>query len=206
MVGDDCQFRDKMLSLLNPVADVRCPHSLFGYDDVLELLATGAAVDVLLLTMPLSGMDGVEGLRKIKAIRPSLRVILLADSEDHARVFQAICAGASGYLLKDESPDQDQIMESVREVMAGGSPMSPRVVTLVLEMFLQLAQPAKDFRLTERERQILELMKQGLIKKEIATRMKLSFHTVDDYLRNIYKKLQVHNQAEAIAKAMKYKI
>jgi len=207
VVGNDREFWDRVLTQLNPTTDVRCSYSLFGYDEALELLAAGAAVEVLLLATPLSGMDGVEGLRKIKALRPALRVILLADSEDHAPVFQAICAGASGYLLKDSSPDQDQIVESVREVMAGGSPMSPRVVTLVLEMFLKLAQqPTGDFRLTERERQILELMKKGLIKKEIAIQMKLSFHTVDDYLRNIYRKLHVHNQAEAMAKAMKYKL
>lgn len=207
VVGDDLQFRDEVEGSLKPAAEVRCSFSFFGPGEALGLLGTGAAVDVLILVMPLPGAGGVEGLRKIKAIRPALPVILLADSEDHDPVFQAICAGASGYLLKDSSPNQDQILESVREVMAGGSPMSPRVVTLLLEMFLKLAQqPTKDFKLTERERQILELMKKGLIKKEIANQMKLSFHTVDDYLRNIYNKLHVHNQAEAMAKAMKYKL
>ena len=90
--------------------------------------------------------------------------------------------------------------------MAGGSPMSPRVATSVLDMFTRMAGPKTDFGLTARERGVLELMKEGLTKKEIAGRLELSFHTVDDYLRNIYAKLHVHSQAGAVAKAMKHEL
>ncbi|MBC8095678.1 MAG: response regulator transcription factor, partial [Akkermansiaceae bacterium] len=181
-----------------------CTQSFPACEDAIALLHTGATVDVMLLDVELSGMNGIEGLRKIKAITPAARVIMLTVFEDHERVFRAICAGASGYLLK-ASPF-DRILESIHQVMAGGSPMSPRVATSVLDMFTRMAGPKQDFGLTEREREVLELMKEGLTKKEIAGRLELSFHTVDDYLRNIYAKLHVHSQAGAVAKAMKHEL
>jgi DNA-binding NarL/FixJ family response regulator len=204
MIEDNHAFRSTVARLLNQTADIRCTHSFPACEDALNLLQTGAMVDVMLLDVELSGMNGIDGLKKIKAISPVTRVIMLTVFEDHERVFRAICAGASGYLLK-ASPF-DRIVESVHQVMAGGSPMSPRVATSVLEMFTRMAGPKKDFGLTEREREVLELMKEGLTKKEIAGRLELSFHTVDDYLRNIYAKLHVHSQAGAVAKAMKHEL
>ena len=204
MIEDNHAFRSTVARLLNQTADIRCTHSFPACEDALNLLQTGAMVDVMLLDVELSGMNGIDGLKKIKAISPVTRVIMLTVFEDHERVFRAICAGASGYLVK-ASPF-DRIVESVHQVMAGGSPMSPRVATSVLEMFTRMAGPKTDFGLTERERDVLELMKEGLTKKEIAGRLELSFHTVDDYLRNIYAKLHVHSQAGAVAKAMKHEL
>ena len=204
MIEDNHAFRSTVARLLNQTADIRCTHSFPACEDALNLLQTGAMVDVMLLDVELSGMNGIDGLKKIKAISPVTRVIMLTVFEDHERVFRAICAGASGYLLK-ASPF-DRIVESVHQVMAGGSPMSPRVATSVLEMFTRMVGPKQDFGLTEREREVLELMKEGLTKKEIASRLALSFHTVDDYLRNIYAKLHVHSQAGAVAKAMKHEL
>lgn len=204
MVEDNHAFRNTVSRLLNQTDDIRCTHAFPACEDALALLAGGATVDVILLDVELSGMNGIDGLRKIKAVRPVTRVVMLTVFEDHERVFRAICAGASGYLLK-ASPF-DRIVESVHQVMAGGAPMSPRVATSVLEMFARMAGPKTDFGLTEREREVLELMKEGLSKKEIAARLELSFHTVDDYLRNIYAKLHVHSQAGAVAKAMKHEL
>ena len=204
MIEDNHAFRNTVARLLNQTADIRCSRSFPACEDALELLNKGATVDVMLLDVELAGMNGIEGLKQIKAISPGTRVIMLTVFEDHERVFRAICAGASGYLLK-ASPF-DRIVESVHQVMAGGSPMSPRIATSVLEMFTRLVGPKKDFGLTEREREVLELMKEGLTKKEIAGRLELSFHTVDDYLRNIYAKLHVHSQAGAVAKAMKHEL
>jgi DNA-binding NarL/FixJ family response regulator len=204
MIEDNHAFRNTVSRLLNQTEDIRCTNSFPACEDALALMDTGATLDVLLLDVELSGMNGIDGLQKIKAISPAIRVVMLTVFEDHERVFRAICAGASGYLLK-ASPF-DRIVESVHQVMAGGSPMSPRVATSVLEMFTRMAGPKKDFGLTEREREVLELMKEGLTKKEIAGRLTLSFHTVDDYLRNIYTKLHVHSQAGAVAKAMKHEL
>ena len=204
MIEDNHAFRHTVARLLNQTQDIRCTQSFPACEDALALMNAGATMDVILLDVELSGMNGIEGLRKIKALRPAVRVVMLTVFEDHERVFRAICAGASGYLLK-ASPF-DRIVESVHQVMAGGSPMSPRVATSVLEMFTRMAGPKTDFGLTEREREVLELMKEGLTKKEIAGRLALSFHTVDDYLRNIYAKLHVHSQAGAVAKAMKHEL
>ena len=204
MIEDNHAFRQTVARLLNQTQDIRCTRAFPACEDALALLNTGATMDVILLDVELSGMNGIEGLRKIKALRPAARVVMLTVFEDHERVFRAICAGASGYLLK-ASPFE-RIVESVHQVMAGGSPMSPRVATSVLEMFTRMAGPKTDFGLTEREREVLELMKEGLTKKEIAGRLALSFHTVDDYLRNIYAKLHVHSQAGAVAKAMKHEL
>jgi DNA-binding NarL/FixJ family response regulator len=204
MVEDNHAFRNTVSRLLNQTTEIRCTRSFPACEDALALMDNGSTVDVLLLDVELSGMNGIDGLRKIKAVSPATRVVMLTVFEDHERVFRAICAGASGYLLK-ASPF-DRIVESVHQVMAGGSPMSPRVATSVLEMFTRMAGPKTDFGLTEREREVLELMKEGLTKKEIAGRLELSFHTVDDYLRNIYAKLHVHSQAGAVAKAMKHEL
>ncbi len=201
LVEDNHAFRKTLSELLNQTEDIQCPRTFSACEDAIAKLKIGAMVDVILLDVELPGINGIEGLRKIKAIAPATRVVMLTVFEDHERVFQAICAGASGYLLKT-SPF-GRIVESIQQVMAGGSPMSPRVATSVLEMFTKMAGPRTDYGLTERERQVLELMKEGLTKKEIAARLELSFYTVDDYLRNIYAKLHVHSQAGAVAKAMK---
>lgn len=203
VVEDNHAFRNTIMRLLNGTEQLRCTRSFTACEDALALLKTGVAADVVLLDIELSGMNGIEALGKLKALAPNVRVVMLTVFEDHEKVFRAICAGASGYLLKT-SPF-DKIVESVHQVMAGGSPMSPKVATAVLTMFTQMAAPKvkQDYGLTERERQVLELMKEGLTKKEIAARLELSFHTVDDYLRNIYAKLHVHSQAGAVAKAMK---
>ena len=202
MIEDSNAFRNTLSQLLNHTEDIRCTRSFPACEDALALLATGATADVILLDVELPGMNGIEGLQKIKAVAPETRVVMLTVFEDHDRVFRAICAGASGYLIK-ASPF-DKIVEAIHQVMAGGSPMSPRVATSVLAMFTKMVAPKTDFGLTERERQVLELMRDGLAKKEIAARMELSFHTVDDYLRNIYSKLHVHSQAGAVGKAMKH--
>ena len=202
MIEDSNAFRNTLSQLLNHTEDIRCTRSFPACEDALALLATGATADVILLDVELPGMNGIEGLQKIKGFAPSTKVVMLTVFENHDRVFRAICAGASGYLIK-ASPF-DKIVEAIHQVMAGGSPMSPRVATSVLAMFTQMVVPKTDFGLTERERQVLELMRDGLAKKEIATRMELSFHTVDDYLRKIYTKLHVHSQAGAVGKAMKH--
>ncbi len=202
MIEDNRAFRNTLSQLLNQTDDIRCTRSFPACEEALTLLESGATADVILLDVELPGMNGIEGLRKIKALAPGTSVVMLTVFEDHDRVFRAICAGASGYLVK-ASPF-DKIAEAIHQVKAGGSPMSPRVATSVLAMFTRMAAPQTDFGLTERERQVLELMRDGLAKKEIAARMELSFHTVDDYLRNIYTKLHVHSQAGAVGKAMKH--
>jgi DNA-binding NarL/FixJ family response regulator len=204
VIEDNHAFRKAVVRLLNESENIRCTESFSACEDVIARLSQGASVDVLLVDVQLSGMNGIEALPKIKAISPSLCVIMLTVFEDDEKIFKAICAGASGYLLK--SSPLDTIVESVHQAMAGGSPMSPRVATAVLKMFKRLSPPKEDFSLTDRERQVLELMVDGMSKKQIAGKLDLSFHTVDYFLRNVYAKLHVHSQAGAVAKAIKERI
>src|SRR6266705_783259 len=133
--------------------------------------------DVVLLDVELPGLNGLEAVKRIKSISPSTRVIMLTVFDDHDKIFKAICAGASGYLLKT-SP-VEKIVESIRDVYAGGASMTPRVAHSVLDRFSRLQVPQRDYGLTAREQSILELMTEGLIKKEIAEKLSLSYHTVD---------------------------
>jgi len=146
----------------------------------------------------------IAAVRRIKSISPSSRVIMLTVIDSHERIFKAICAGASGYLLKT-SP-AEKIVEAVLEAHAGGAPMTTQVARSVLDMFARLATPHEDYGLTAREQRILELMTQGLIKKEIADQLSISYHTVDTHLRNIYTKLHVHTRTGAVAKALKERL
>ena len=160
--------------------------------------------DVVLLDVELPGLNGLEAVKRIKSISPSTRVIMLTVFDDHDKIFKAICAGASGYLLKT-SP-VEKIIESIREAQDGGAPMTPRVARSVLDMFMRTSSPHEDYGLTTREQSILELMTKGLIKKEIADRLSVSYHTVDTHLRNIYAKLHVHTRTGAVSKALKERL
>jgi DNA-binding NarL/FixJ family response regulator len=204
LIEDNHVFRNAVIRLLNESLDIRCTGSFNTCEEALDELGKGAKVDVVLLDVQLSGMNGIEALPKMKAIAPGVCVIMLTVFEDHEKIFKAVCAGASGYLLKTSA--LDTIVQSVHQVIAGGAPMSPSVAASVLKMFQHLSPPQDNFSLTDRERQVLELMTEGLSKKEIAGRLNLSFHTVDYFLRNIYGKLHVHSQAGAVAKAIKERL
>ena len=204
MIEDNHTFRKTVTRVLNDVEGVECSHQFANAEDALDALLGGAVPDVVLLDVELPGKSGIEAVSKIKAISPSTLVIMLTVFDDHEKVFKAICAGASGYLLKT-SPIE-RIVESIYEALEGGAPMTPRVAKSVLDMFAKLSGPKHDYGLTRREQKVLELMAQGLIKKEIADRLELSYHTVDTHLRNIYTKLHVNTRTGAVAKALQERL
>ncbi len=204
LVEDNHTFRNTVARVLSGIAGVECSQRFSNAEDALDAMMGGGLPDVILLDVELPGQNGIEAVQKIKSLSPATRVLMLTVFDDHEKVFKAICAGASGYLLKT-SP-VDRIVESIHEALAGGAPMTPRVATSVLQMFSKMAQPKQDYGLTEREQRILELMTQGLIKKEIADKLSLSYHTVDTHLRNIYTKLHVHSRTGAVAKAFKERL
>jgi DNA-binding NarL/FixJ family response regulator len=204
LVEDNHTFRSTVARVLNHLDDMDCSHQFSNAEDALDALLGGDVPDIMLLDVELPGQDGIEAIRKIKSISPATRVVMLTAFDDHDKVFKAVCAGASGYLLKT-SP-VEKIVESIHEALSGGAPMTPKVAKSVLEMFSSLVQPRQDYGLTDREQMILKLMTQGLIKKEIADRMNISYHTVDTHLRNIYTKLHVHSRTGAVAKAIKERL
>ena len=149
-------------TLSEPQAFGRC-------EDALERLTAGERPDVVLLDIGLPGIDGIEGIRRMKAIAPDIGILVLTVFEDDDKIFRAICAGASGYLLKSEP--LDQVVQAIDQALAGGSPMNPRVAKRVLTMLTRttpVAVESDDPGLSDRERQVLELMVAGLGKKEIA--------------------------------------
>lgn len=156
---------------------------------------------VLILDIGLPGMSGLDGIRAFKERYPELEIIMFTVHDEAERIFEAICAGASGYLLKSEP--LERIATAVEEVLRGGSPMTPEIARMMLQRFNQLGATAPKTELSEREREVLKAMVDGLSKKEIAERLDISIHTVDTYTRRIYKKLHVNTLGGAVAKALR---
>ena len=204
LVEDNRTFRATVARLINNERGLNCPRHFANAEDALAALGGGAGPDVLLLDVELPGLSGIEAVTRIRALSPSTRIVMLTVFDDHEKIFRAICAGASGYLLK--TVPVEKIFEYIREAHGGGAPMSPQVARWVLESFSRLGTPEQNYGLTYREREILELTTEGLLKKEIADRLSLSYHTVDTHLRNIYAKLHVNTRASAVAKAIKERL
>lgn len=162
-------------------------------------LANSTVPDIVLLDVGLPGMTGIEGIAPLKAAAPDVQILILTAFEDDDKIFRAICAGASGYLLKTSTTAE--IATAVAEVHRGGSPMTPRIARRVLEMFAKANPPKRDYGLSPREQEILQLLVEGKTVKEAAADFGISFHTADEYIRSVYGKLQVHTRGGAVAKA-----
>ena len=204
LVEDNEEFRNSVEELINQTDGLRCVRALSSCEKTLECLQEDAAPDVILMDIGLPGLNGIEGIRKVKAVAPSIDVIMLTVFDDEEKVFQAICAGASGYLLKSDPPDR--IVESLREILTGGAPVNARIARKMIALFSRLAVPKGDYSLTEAEKKILGLLVEGEPTKQIANLLKVSYHTVDTHLRNIYLKLQVHSRSGAVGKALKERL
>ena len=158
--------------------------------------------DIVLLDLELPGMGGLDVLPRIREQLPEARIIVLTRSEDQPKVVSAISSGASGYLLKSSS--FEKIEQSIRDVGAGGASLDPQVANFLLRAFQSIRPKQDDVSgLSQRQLEVLELLAEGLLKKEIADRLDLSYHTVVMHVRHIYDKLQVQNVSAAVAKAIK---
>jgi len=204
VVEDNRLFRKNLEDLINQADGLCCPFSSDNCEDALKALRDAAPPDVLLLDIGLPGMSGVEGVRHIKALSPSTHVIILTIQDDENKVFNAICGGATGYLLKASTPDG--VTGAIREVLRGGAPMSPQIARKVLDTFAKSTSPRPEYGLTDREKGILQLLTDGFSKQRIADKLFLSYHTVDSHLRNIYHKLHVQNRTSAVAKTLRERL
>lgn len=198
---DHAPFRRTIARVLGAETGLQCSAQFDSSEALLRALEGPVKPQLILLDVGLPGMSGLEALRLIRERAPKSLVVILTVFEDDDKIFQAVCAGAAGYLLKTSTAAE--IVQAVRDALAGGSPMNPRIARRVLDMFSKLAPKHHDYGLSEREKEILQLMTTGLIKKEIADKVQLSIHTVDTYLRRIYEKLEVNTRTGAVAKALK---
>jgi DNA-binding NarL/FixJ family response regulator len=146
-------------------------------------------------------MNGIDALKLMKSTSPGTDVIMLTIHEKNDLIFDAICAGASGYLTKGATGDE--IVKAIRDVFDGGAPMNAQIARKVLRMFADLNVPQHDYGLTQREKEILSLMVDGHSMKQVADRLNVSYYTVDTHQKNIYLKLQVHTRSGAVAKVLK---
>lgn len=201
VVEDNETLRRTVARVLSRQKDMDCAHQFDRCEDAIEALVAGERPDVMLFDIGLPGMSGIEGIRRIKTALPEIEILVFSVFDDNEKVFSAICAGASGYLLKTSS--MGEIPIAIREVIDGGAPINARIARRVLDMFSKLAPESRDYGLTEREKEVLEQMVKGLTKKEIADQLDLSFHTVDKHIRGIYSKLHVNTMTGAVAKALK---
>jgi DNA-binding NarL/FixJ family response regulator len=160
---------------------------------------------LLLSDIGLPGMSGIEGVAILKERYPDLLILMLTVYDDDERIFDAMCAGASGYLLKKTPPAR--LLDSLREVASGGAPMSPEVAKRVVALFREIRPPERaDYELTPHETRLLKLLVQGHNYKTAATELGVTVHTVSFHLRSIYEKLQVHSKSEAVAKALQNRL
>jgi two-component system NarL family response regulator len=157
-----------------------------------------AAPEVMITDIGLPGMSGVELIKKAKDSLPELEIIAHTVFEDRDRVFAAIKAGASGYMLKGSSPRE--LIESIHALHKGGAPMSPKIARKIIQEFQDDA-TNKDFLLSQREKEIVRLVEEGLTYKEIGIKIGLSIHTVHTHIKNTYEKLQAKDRMDALAKA-----
>ncbi len=204
VIEDNESYRNTIGALIDSTEGMRCTHAFQSCEKTLKALEDEFAPEIILMDIGLPGISGIEGLRRIKAISPSTGVIMLTVFDDEKQIFEAICSGASGYLLKSAQPLE--IIGAVRQVLGGGAPIDARIARKVLDMFSRLSVPTGEYGLTGREKEILHLMVDGLTAKDIAERLFLSFRTVDTHVKNIYTKLQVHSRSGAVAKAFRERL
>lgn len=198
VVEDDDEVREALCALISESAGFVLLESYADCESVLKTIADDPP-DVLLMDIELPGMNGIEGAERIKKLAPSIDIIMLTVHKDDELVFRALCAGATGYLLKTTTPAK--ILDAVREVRTGGAPMSSAIARKIVDSFHRTSSP-----LTDRETDVLSVLCKGHSYKMIGDILFISEQTVHFHIKNIYHKLQVHSKSEAVAKALKERL
>lgn len=204
IVEDVREVREGLTSLINGTHGFRCTQSYRNMEDALKKLESNKP-DVVLTDIGLPGMSGIEGIRILHERDPQLPIIALTVYDNDENIFSALCAGASGYLLKNTPPAR--LLESLREVLHGGSPMSPEIARRVVHLFREFRPPEPaSYHLTRQESELLRLLVDGHHYKTAAHELGISTNTVSFHLKNIYAKLHVHSKSEAVAKALRERL
>jgi DNA-binding NarL/FixJ family response regulator len=200
IVEDRREIREALVAIIDGTAGFRCSGNFRSMEQALAEIGRDLP-DVVLSDIGLPGMSGIEGIALLKARYPDMLLLMLTIYEDDERIFDALCAGACGYLLKRTSPAR--LLESLKEAVEGGSPMSPEVARRVVELFRDFRPPEKaDYQLTPHETRLLKLLVEGHTYKTAAAELGVSINTISFHMKHVYEKLQVHSKSEAVAKAL----
>ena len=204
IIEDLPDIREGLAALLNGTEGYACVGKFRSVEDALHNIQRDLP-DVVLSDIGLPGMNGIEGVAILKERYPDLVILMLSVYNDNERIFDALCAGACGYLLKKTPPAR--LIESLREAMTGGAPMSPEVARRVINLFRDVRPPERAaYDLTPHEQRLLKMIVDGHTKKTAAEEIGVSVHTVSFHLRHVYEKLQVHSKSEAVAKALRNRL
>lgn len=201
IIEDQRDVREGLKLLINGSPGFECLAAYRSVEDALAGIDLIDAPDLILTDIGLPRMSGIEGIKLFRERLPQTAILALTVYENNDKIFNALCAGATGYLLKNTPPAR--LLEALKEAVTGGSPMSPEVARRVVTLFRQFQPVSASYDLTPQERQLLKLLVEGHHKKTAADVMGISFHTVSFHLRHIYEKLQVHSKSEAVAKALR---
>lgn len=199
---DNDQLRESIVTLMNNSEGYQVSADYGNVTDAANIIRRYRP-DVVIMDIDLPEKSGIEGVRMIKEAKPETLVIMYTMFEDDEKLFNSLCAGANGYILKKTSPYK--LFEAINEVMEGGAPMSPTIAKRVLQTF-QKKSAAQQYHLSQRETEILHLLIKGYSIKLIAAELNIAFDTARAHLRNIYQKLHVNCGKEAIAKVLSEKI
>ena len=204
LIEDLREIREGLTALINGTAGFACVSS-YGMMETALARIENDRPDAILTDFGLPGMSGTEGIVKIREIFPDIPIIALTIYDNDTEIFNALCNGANGYLLKNTPPAR--LLEALKEAVDGGSPMSPTIAARVVRLFRTFRPlESAEYYLTPQETELLKLLVEGRHKKTAAREMKISIHTVSFHLKSIYCKLQVHSKTEAVAKALREKI
>ena len=201
IVEDDRATREGLCVLIDSTPGHRCSGSYGTVEEALKRPGSEPP-DVLLLDIHLPGMLGSEGVRLFKEKYPALQILMLTIYAEQDLVFESICNGACGYLLKKTPPAK--LLEAIREAYEGGAPMSPEIARKVVDLFQKTGPPPKiDEQLTPQEIRLLQLLSEGHSYQSASALLHISINTVRNYIRSIYEKLHVHSKSEAVSKALR---
>jgi DNA-binding NarL/FixJ family response regulator len=202
---DNRNLREGLFQLIDGSEGFRCVGAFANCDRLIQHIKESKP-DVVLMDIEMPGLSGIEAIKILKENFPEIKVLMETIFEDNDKIFDSICNGAEGYILKNTPPVL--ILSAIKEIYEGGAPMTPSVASKVLKMFKKNSSTSikETFDLTEREKEILKSLVEGMSYKMIAATRFISIDTVSGHIKNIYKKLQVHSKGEAVAKAIKGKI
>jgi DNA-binding NarL/FixJ family response regulator len=203
---DNKHLRETFELLLGTAKNFMCTGAYADVNDILENISESPC-DVVLMDIEMPGMNGIEATKLLKQHFPGIQILIQTAFFEDEYIFNAICAGASGYILKSTTPAD--YLQAIIDVNAGGSPMTPGIARRVLELFktnLQPASPAKDYNLTMQEKKVLQLLVAGKSYKMIAAELLIGAETVKSHVTNVYAKLHVHSGTEAVSLAIRDKI